>query len=152
MVRCYTKYPKDEAREIIRRVAYQNDLHVFFIGSWFYITKERTLTYWDRQQLSPGMTGWVHGRVHPCCVRLHRSPSGFLTLPSALMFLIVFLVFWIVGMPLSYALPLSCVPSVFSALVTGFYAFTDSGQEILQNMDTFVEELQTEFSKYTPDP
>ena len=119
------------------------------------MTKEHTESRFEAD-FSPWLTGFLHKGAHPrVCFR--RSQTGFVGLhwPGLLIVVLMFAMLAASasryhGVPLWLVLVVTAVIWGGSALVTYVFSCTQGGDQVLHNMNTFLEELQEELENYSP--
>lgn len=147
--------PIEEAEGKITRIAGLNDLRVWRIKRYYIMTKERTESRFEAD-LSPWLTGFVHKGANPrVCFQLSSTGPAGLHWPGLFFFLLLFGVLAASasryhGVPLWLVLVVTAVIWGGSALVTYVFSCTQGGDQVLHNMNTFLEELQEELENYSP--
>ena len=147
--------PMEEAEGKITRIAGLNDLRVWRIKRYYIMTKERTESRFEAD-FSPWLTGFLHKGAHPrVCFR--RSQTGFVGLhwPGLLIVVLMFAMLAASasryhGVPLWLVLVVTAVILGVLALLTYGFSCTQGGDQVLHNMNAFLEELQEELENYTP--
>lgn len=147
--------PMEEAQGKITRIAGLNDLRVWRIKRYYIMTKERTESRFEAD-FSPWLTGFLHKGAHPrVCFR--RSQTGFVGLhwPGLLIVVLMFAMLAASasrynGIPLWLVLVVTAVILGVLALLTYGFSCTQGGDQVLHNMNTFLEELQEELENYSP--
>lgn len=147
--------PMEEAEGKITRIAGLNDLRVWRIKRYYIMTKERTESRFEAD-FSPWLTGFLHKGAHPrVCFR--RSQTGFVGLhwPGLLIAMLMFGVLAASaslygGIPLWLVLVVTAVILGVLALLTYGFSCTQGGDQVLHNMNAFLEELQEELENYSP--
>ena len=147
--------PIEEAQGKITRIAGLNDLRVWRIKRYYIMTKERTESRFEAD-FSPWLTGFLHKGAHPrVCFR--RSQTGFVGLhwPGLLIVVLMFAMLAASaslygGIPLWLVLVVTAVILGVLALLTYGFSCTQGGDQVLHNMNTFLEELQEELENYSP--
>lgn len=147
--------PMEEAEGKITRIAGLNDLRVWRIKRYYIMTKERTESRFEAD-FSPWLTGFLHKGAHPrVCFR--RSQTGFVGLhwPGLLIVVLMFAMLAASaslygGIPLWLVLVVTAVILGVLALLTYGFSCTQGGDQVLHNMNTFLEELQEELENYSP--
>lgn len=147
--------PMEEAQGKITRIAGLNDLRVWRIKRYYIMTKEHTESRFEAD-FSPWLTGFLHKGAHPrVCFR--RSQTGFvgLHLPGLLIVVLMFAMLAASasrynGIPLWLVLVVTAVILGVLALLTYGFSCTQGGDQVLHNMNTFLEELQEELENYSP--
>lgn len=147
--------PMEEAQGKITRIAGLNDLRVWRIKRYYIMTKEHTESRFEAD-FSPWLTGFLHKGAHPrVCFR--RSQTGFVGLhwPGLLIVVLMFAMLAASasrynGIPLWLVLVVTAVILGVLALLTYGFSCTQGGDQVLHNMNTFLEELQEELENYSP--
>lgn len=147
--------PMEEAQGKITRIAGLNDLRVWRIKRYYIMTKERTESRFEAD-FSPWLTGFLHKGANPrVCFR--RSQTGFVGLhwPGLLIAMLMFGVLAASaslygGIPLWLVLVVTAVILGVLALLTYGFSCTQGGDQVLHNMNAFLEELQEELENYSP--
>lgn len=147
--------PIEEAQGKITRIAGLNDLRVWRIKRYYIMTKEHTESRFEAD-FSPWLTGFLHKGAHPrVCFR--RSQTGFVGLhwPGLLIVVLMFAMLAASasrynGIPLWLVLVVTAVILGVLALLTYGFSCTQGGDQVLHNMNAFLEELQEELENYSP--
>jgi len=147
--------PMEEAQGKITRIAGLNDLRVWRIKNYYILTKEHTESRFETR-FSPWLTGSLYKGAHPrVCFR--RSQTGFVGLhwPGLLIVVLMFAMLAASasrynGIPLWLVLVVTAVILGVLALLTYGFSCTQGGDQVLHNMNTFLEELQEELENYSP--
>ena len=147
--------PMEEAQGKITRIAGLNDLRVWRIKRYYIMTKEHTESRFEAD-FSPWLTGFLHKGAHPrVCFR--RSQTRFVGLhwPGLLIVVLMFAMLAASasrynGIPLWLVLVVTAVILGVLALLTYGFSCTQGGDQVLHNMNTFLEELQEELENYSP--
>ena len=147
--------PMEEAEGKITRIAGLNDLRVWRIKRYYIMTKEHTESRFEAD-FSPWLTGFLHKGAHSrVCFRL--SQTGFVGFhwPGLLIVVLMFAMLAASasrynGIPLWLVLVVTAVILGVLALLTYGFSCTQGGDQVLHNMNAFLEELQEELENYSP--